>query len=134
MRYFINALTIIIIVLTMISCNDKKPQQKSIDLEKAIIGEWVLSGFMCDKSGKCKKTMESGKTGITLTADGRFFETEQKPLKYRIAGRDIIIDPDEGYLRGGLSFTVVQIREDELLLLWSYNERDQIYTKYKRNK
>jgi hypothetical protein len=134
MRYFINAFTIIIIVLTMISCNDKKHQQKSIDLEQAIIGEWILSGFMCDKSGKCKKTIESSITGITLTADGRFFETEQKPLKYRISGRDIIIEPDNKYLRGGLSFTVFQIKEDELLLLWSYNERDQIYTKYKRNK
>ncbi len=134
MRYFTNAITIIIIFLNIISCNDNKPKKKSIDLEKAIIGEWILSGFMCDKSGKCKKTIESGKTGITLTTDGRFFETAQKPLKYRIAGRDVIIEPDERYLKGGLSFTVVQIKEDELLLLWSYNERDQIYTKYKKNK
>jgi hypothetical protein len=134
MKHFINALTITLIGLAMASCSEKKPQEKSVNLEKAIVGEWVLSGFMCDKIGNCKKTIESGKTGITLTGDGRFFETEQNPLKYRIAGRDIIIGLGNKYLRGGLSFRIIRIHDDELLLLWNYNERDQIYTKYRKNK
>jgi hypothetical protein len=134
MKHLINALTITLIGLAMASCSEKKPQEKSVNLEMAIVGEWVLSGFMCDKSGNCKKTIESGKTGITLTGDGRFFETQQNPLKYRIAGRDIIIGPKNKYLRGGLSFRIIRIHDDELLLLWNYNERDQIYTKYRKNK
>ena len=134
MKHFINSLAITLIALAMASCSEKKPHEKSVNLEKAIVGEWMLSGFMCDKSGNCKKTIESGKTGITLTEDGRFFETEQNPLKYRIADRDIIIESRDKYPRSGLSFRIIQIHEDEMLLLWNYNERDQIYTKYKKSK
>jgi len=91
-----------------------------------------VTGFICDRMGKCRKRVKSGKAGMTLKDDGTFYEDEQIPMKYRIEGNTVLIQYDKKYLNRKLSFRITRIDKGEMIVLWSYNENDDVYTRYRR--
>ena len=69
---------------------------------------------------------------MTFTEDGKYFETEFKPMKYTIEENHVQIKPleNEKSIKGELFFDIVYLKDNEMLLQWSYNKGSSIYTKY----
>lgn len=135
-----------IVLLLSVGCGKdaseegRKRDSEPVSLESNLVGKWRMSGFRCNREGKCSYEKKSTKVRMTFTKDKQFIDSNSDiVMDYRIEGMTVSMKLSKETkretdieIKGGLAFDVVSMKKNEMLMQWNYQRGSSIYTKYQK--